>query len=1234
MSKSADHKHSETDDSGSESDGPETLGDKLLVYLVESKFDVRREFLPEGYIDKVISRSAIQDELFSGKKLDGDDESLINFIHAHAKKVFATAYCALGSNAGSSLLDTMDYFRRLNFTDGALPINDIQKADKTRKAKTKLPFPFDFSDDSRLQSVWRRMPVRSFYQHQWKFLAPVFSREKFHHTLHPDAILPFIWKNIVTKEGRFSKVHQVKIHKGHQKLLGPRADGTPAHIAIKEILTTDDDEELQQEVEQNFKVEADALSDIASLKHKHIIERIAAITRGENRYFMFQWADGGNLRDFWKSHPTPEFDANLVRESVTQLRGLADALAALHNYKGEGNYRHGDLKPENILRFEDKTFVGTLKIADMGLAKRHTEATDARLGPTNTKYGTARYEPPEAVTNKLKARSRLYDVWSLGCIILEYIIWFLYGYDGVREFTEALLDDTGCFYRTEKDGNQTKAEVHPIVVHWMNELSKHPECSKSTHTAIRTLLDLVRDRLLVVALRPSPETTSEMSSAVVSVTLADTLEPPQVGAARAKAAAASSALQAILEDGEGNEKYLLSSKNRPGSRRPSAAAIPRSSNTLQVPGQSKPKPNAPAKDASIYTTKDKLSGLKGTSGHLQSLNHTWSFYSDNKFANNLVDTYENFPVDLSLPHYRGLCAQCEELDILSSDFQMTDTLADIEKRADTCGFCKLLAKACKKTNAPKVFRLQRYGPTLRIDNASVPLLSIVRDPGGGSEIPKYIQVGFPNLSPARHSLHFEIIRQWLKECDNNPAHENCHCDENPTLPTRLLDVQTSTIRLIDTEGLQGQYLALSHPWGDPAIHSHFCTYTSNIVRHKAGIDFNVLPDTFKDAVTITRELDIKYLWIDSLCIIQGPDGDFTEQAKHMEDVFSSAYCVLAASRAAGQCDGFLGDRVRRDYITFSRGEDEVYHVCEEIDNFQGDVIDGALNQRGWVLQERALARRTIYFTEKQTYWECAGGIRCETFTKLKNNIAAFLGDPKFPEVAMSSTRGEMIYLYQMFYQQYSRLQFSKVEDRPFAIAGLEKRLLQGFATRGGYGVFDDGKGLLHRSLLWCRSLGGTLGRIKFPVEKKIFVPTWSWMAYEGGIDYLAPEWNKTEWEQQDLRSPWSADSPVQYTTDKNSTISIEATARDFDEAKAVKEHITLYFDMPDKADGRTPGLKCVILARPKTGSTTKDRMCYVLLVAPQVTKRFGGSTVFERVGVGKMPESCVSQLDKIEVKLQ
>lgn len=134
---------------------------------------------------------------------------------------------------------------------------------------------------------------------------------------------------------------------------------------------------------------------------------------------------------------------------------------------------------------------------------------------------------------------------------------------------------------------------------------------------------------------------------------------------------------------------------------------------------------------------------------------------------------------------------------------------------------------------------------------------------------------------------------------------------------------------------------------------------------------------------MTRQLGVQYLWIDSLCIIQGDDGDFKDEAKHMESVFSFAHCVIAASRSTGTSDGFLKKRRDRVVVEFdSPGEPTVY-VCEAIDDFQGDVIDGALNKRGWVLQERALARRTIYFTETQTYWECGEGIRCETLTKMR-----------------------------------------------------------------------------------------------------------------------------------------------------------------------------------------------------------------------------------------------------------
>lgn len=176
-----------------------------------------------------------------------------------------------------------------------------------------------------------------------------------------------------------------------------------------------------------------------------------------------------------------------------------------------------------------------------------------------------------------------------------------------------------------------------------------------------------------------------------------------------------------------------------------------------------------------------------------------------------------------------------------------------------------------------------------------------------------------------------------------------------------------------------KYLALSHPWGDPP---HFCTFTTNIHEHKQGIDPDRLPRTFQHAVAATRALGVQYIWIDSLCIIQGNDGDFQSEARRMEDVFSRADCVLAASCASGQADGFLHPREDRGYFVVRQDNRPEVYVCEYMDDFNRHVRGSYLNQRGWVLQERALARRTIYFTSGQTYFECGDGVRCETMTKM------------------------------------------------------------------------------------------------------------------------------------------------------------------------------------------------------------------------------------------------------------
>lgn len=261
--------------------------------------------------------------------------------------------------------------------------------------------------------------------------------------------------------------------------------------------------------------------------------------------------------------------------------------------------------------------------------------------------------------------------------------------------------------------------------------------------------------------------------------------------------------------------------------------------------------------------------------------------------------------------------------------------------------------------------------------------------------PTPIQLGFPQLPRPGSDVFFGLLKLWLKDCDTK--HSDCISKsssldrDSNRLPTRLIDVGTMTepqLRLIETqeETIFGQeYIALSHPWGDVKKHPPFSAWRRDFSGQGRGVEalkraiaYKDLPSTFKDAVDCTRALGIRFLWIDSICIIQGRDGDFNQEAKNMEKVFSGAYCVLAASRATNQHDGFLGERPQRRYVTFQRTKDELFFVCESIDDFSKDVIEGSLNQRGWVLQERALARRTIYFTENQTYFECGHGVRCET----------------------------------------------------------------------------------------------------------------------------------------------------------------------------------------------------------------------------------------------------------------
>jgi serine/threonine protein kinase len=312
------------------------------------------------------------------------------------------------------------------------------------------------------------------------------------------------------------------------------------------------------------------LDGLKDFRHPHIVPSIAAIRRGEAHYLMFPWADGGSLQDLWESNPHPPFEAKFVKDIIYQMRGLAGAVATLHNYNAF-TYLHGYLKPENVLRFLDNGKVGILKIADMALVKPHV-ATSWPQQSTGTAYNPQRYEPPEIITHEPHAsgRSHLYDMWSMGCITLEVMVWLLYGFEDLRRFADGMRDASGQatgFYKITREHDTNVASVHPAAEAMMKHIENDPECGRST--AIRDLLNIVRGGLLVVTIPPLtqsllPPGPSEMSPDILIGTSRDAAELPRGKQVRVTANRLINFLEDIMAKGEKDERYWSTGTPREG----------------------------------------------------------------------------------------------------------------------------------------------------------------------------------------------------------------------------------------------------------------------------------------------------------------------------------------------------------------------------------------------------------------------------------------------------------------------------------------------------------------------------------------------------------------------------------------------------------------------------------------------------------------------------------------------
>lgn len=319
---------------------------------------------------------------------------------------------------------------------------------------------------------------------------------------------------------------------------------------------------------------------------------------------------------------------------------------------------------------------------------------------------------------------------------------------------------------------------------------------------------------------------------------------------------------------------------------------------------------------------------------------------------------------------------------------------------------------------------------------------------------------------------------------------------------RELDLDFS---IIDKASNKYRYVALSHCWGPPGS-PRFTTTHETLEARKTGIPWSEIPCTFQDAMVFTHRLGVRYIWIDSLCIIQGDAKDWLIEAEQMAQIYHCSYFTIAAANAPDSGAG-LFQLIPREMrarpsvpLSDANGNDEYILHAKRISNYSVDDLDRyPYMSRGWTYQERSLSPRVIYFLHGELGWSCENFTDDEQHSRTLYVFAdararhAISINPVIYRKKWKSLE-EIICHWQRIVGEYSGLALTLEKDKLPALSGMAKAI--GMERQGSYfaGIWSNS---LIVDLTWrcCKGPG------RRPTMQR--APSWSWASIDGEVDFWA-----------------------------------------------------------------------------------------------------------------------------------
>ncbi|KAF5574016.1 het domain-containing protein [Fusarium pseudoanthophilum] len=332
------------------------------------------------------------------------------------------------------------------------------------------------------------------------------------------------------------------------------------------------------------------------------------------------------------------------------------------------------------------------------------------------------------------------------------------------------------------------------------------------------------------------------------------------------------------------------------------------------------------------------------------------------------------------------------------------------------------------------------------------------------------------------------ITKWIDECVNN--HEACQQENTEFFPTRLLDVgteDTDVVKLVEPRQ-KVEYVALSHCWGQS---NAFVTTRPTMKQMNKG--FLLTPDvpkTFRDAVNVSRKFGVRYLWIDSLCIIQGDFADWEREASRMADVYRGAYFTIGAIAASDDREGFLKQRKSALWelkVFTATGRSIHVYLCPQDDKYI-NPHPIPLDKRGWTLQEQYLSRRMLRFSNYETTWTCQE----KRYRELQHKDNRILDWYTITEITQPLKSYERVHKWYKMIHDYSRRKLSYDADRLPALSGLASFIAR---SRGAQYC----AGMWWEDISYVLSWHATGGDMR--PSSEYVAPSWSWASAFGSVTF-------------------------------------------------------------------------------------------------------------------------------------